>query len=145
MKEIHLRIATLEKVVFDGPVSSITLPAEAGEIGVLPDHAPLITPLILGEIVARKNGKDFYMAVSSGMAEIQPNRVIVLADQAERAEEINEKLAEEARKKAEAIMREKRTDKESFAAAEAELQQAILRLKIAKKHRSRGGISSPLG
>lgn len=143
MKEIHLRIITLEKVVFDGPVNSITLPAEAGEIGVLPDHAPLITPLVLGEITARKNGEVFYMAVSSGMAEIQPNRAIILADQAERAEEIDEKLAEEARKKAEDIMREKRTNAEEFAMAEAELQQAILRLKVAKKHRSKKGILPP--
>ena len=145
MKEIHLRIATLEKVVFDGPVNSITLPAEAGEIGILPDHAPLITPLVLGEITARKNGEDFYMAVSSGMAEIQPHRVIVLADQAERAEEIDEKLAEEAREKAEVVMREKRNDAKEFTAAEAELQQAILRLKVAKKHRSKRGVSSSFG
>ena len=85
------------------------------------------------------------MAVSSGMAEIQPNRVLVLADQAERAEEIDEKLAEEARKKAELVMEEKQDDEEGFAAAEAELQRSLLRIKLARKHRSKKGIAPPSG
>src|SRR3989338_3533642 len=96
----HLRITTLERLVFDEDISSVTLPGEAGELTILPNHMPLITPLKLGEITARKNGEEFYMTVSSGMVEVQPHRVLVLADQAERAEEIDEKLAEEARKRA---------------------------------------------
>ena len=139
----HLRIATLEKVVFDSEVSSVTLPGEVGELGILPNHMPLITPLALGEITAKKNGEEFYMTVSGGMVEIQPHRVIVLADQAERAEEIDERLAEEARRRAEMIMKEKHVDSEAFAAAEAELQKALLRLKVVKKHRSKKGIALP--
>lgn len=136
----HLRIATLEKVVFEEEVSLATLPGEAGEFSVLPSHMPLITPLKLGEVTARKNGEEFYMAISGGMAEIQPHRVLVLAEEAERAEEIDEKHAEAARKKAEELMKEKHSDVEGFAGVQAELERALLRLKIARKHRSARGI-----
>lgn len=133
----RLRITTLEKIVFDDEITSVTLPGEDGELGILSNHVPLITSLKIGEIIAKKNGEEFYMTVSGGMAEIQPHRVLILADQAERAEEIDERLAEEARLKAEEIMKEKHIDLESFAIAEAELQKALLSLKVAKKHRSK--------
>ena len=133
----HLRIATLERVVFDEDVVSVTLPGAAGELGILPKHMPLITPLTLGEIIARKNGEEFSLAVSGGMAEVQPQGVLILADQAERAEEIDEKLAEEARVRAEKLMQEKRDDLASFAEASAELERALLRLKLVQKHRSK--------
>ena len=133
----HLRIATLERVVFDEDVVSVTLPGTAGELGILPKHMPLITPLTLGEIIARKNGEEFSLAISGGMAEVQPQGVLILADQAERAEEIDEKLAEEARVRAEKLMQEKRDDLASFAEASAELERALLRLKLVQKHRSK--------
>ena len=137
MKNFHLTITTLERIVFDYDVASVTMPGDAGELTILPDHMPLITALKLGEITARRNGENFYMAISSGMTEVQPHRVLVLADQAERAEEIDEKLAEEARARAEKIMQEKRGDEQAFAQAAAELERALLRLKIVRKHRSR--------
>ncbi|MBI4359578.1 MAG: ATP synthase F1 subunit epsilon [Candidatus Jacksonbacteria bacterium] len=133
----HLRIATLERVVFDESVESVTLPGAYGEFTVLSDHIPFITSLKLGEITARGREDEFFMGVTGGMVEVTGERVLVLADQAERAEEIDEKLAEEARKRAETLMDEKRRSGEAFAAAEAELQQSLLRLKIVKKHRSR--------
>src|SRR3989344_2690308 len=95
---LHLRIATLERTVFDEDV----------------------------EIV---------MAVSGGMAEVNQGGVLVLADQAERAEEIDEHIAETARAKAEEIMKEKRSDEEGFAEAYAELQKSLLRLKVARRKR----------
>lgn len=134
---LHLRIATLEKTVFDQEVQTVTIPGADGEIGVLENHVPLVTPLALGEIVAKSNGEEFFMAVSGGMVEVQPHRVLILADQAERAEEIDLELAEEARKRAERIMKEKHTDEESFASAEAELQRALLHIKLAKRRKSR--------
>ncbi len=137
MASFQLKIATLERLVFDEEVESVTLPGTAGEFGVLVHHMPMITSLGLGEIVAKKKGEEFYMAVSGGMAEVQPDSVMVLADQAERAEEIDEKLAEEARARAEKIMSEKHGDVESFASAEAELQRSLLRLRIARKHRTK--------
>lgn len=133
----HLRIATLERVVFDEEINSVTLPGAEGEFTVLPGHIPLITSLSLGEITARNKAGEFFMAVSGGMAEVTGGRVLVLADQAERAEEIDEQLAEDARKRAEMIMAEKRGSGEAFASAEAELQQSLLRLRILRKHRSK--------
>jgi F-type H+-transporting ATPase subunit epsilon len=140
MKGIRAYITTLDNTVFDDTVDSITLPGEAGEFGVLHGHSPLITPLTLGEIRAKKNGEEFYMAVSGGMVEVRANLVRVLADQAERADEIDEKLAEDAKKRAEKVMADTRTDDESFAMAEAELKQSLLRIKIVRKHRSRKNI-----
>ncbi len=134
---LHLRIATLERTVFDEDVDSITLPGSEGEFTVLKNHIPLITALALGEIIARRGGEEFSMTVSGGMTEVQPDRVLVLADQSERAEEIDIELAEEARRRAERLMEEKREDVEEFAAAEAELQRALMRIKIAKKRKGR--------
>lgn len=140
---IRLRVVTLDKTVFDADVDSVILPGEEGEFGVLHGHVPLITPLKLGEISAKNSKEDFFLTISSGMAEIQPNRVLVLADQSERAEEIDERLAEEARIRAEKIMKEKHVSAESFALAEAELQKALLQIKIAKRHKSKRNIISP--
>ena len=136
MSTFKLQIATLERIVFDEEVTSATFPGEAGEFGVLPHHAPLITPLTLGEITAKKNDQLFYMAISGGMAEVQPDRVLILADQAERAEEIDEEVAKEARDRAEKLMQEQKGNMEVFAAAEAELQRALLRIKIARKNKT---------
>lgn len=133
---MHLRIATLGRTVFDEDVESVTLPGSEGELTVLKNHIPLITPLVLGEIIARRGGEEFSMTVSGGMVEVSPHRVLVLADQSERAEEIDIELAEEARRRAEKLMEEKREDVEEFAAAEAELQRALMRIKIAKRRKS---------
>src|SRR3989338_9912495 len=118
-------------------VDMVTLPGTAGEFGVLANHMPMVTSLGLGEIIAKQKGEEFYMAVSGGMAEVQSDSVVVLADQAERAEEIDEKLAESARERAEKIMSEKHGDVESFASAEAELQRSLLRLRVVRKHRTK--------
>lgn len=141
---IHLRIATLEKIVFDEDVESVVLPGEVGELGILPGHAPLITPLKLGEITARREGEDFFMTVSGGMAEVRPSAVLILADQSERAEEIDERLAEEARARAETLLKEKTLDAESFAGVEAELQRALLQIKVARKRKGHAA-RSPSG
>lgn len=137
MSTFHLQITTLERVVFDDDVTSVTLPGEAGEFAVLPRHASLITPLRIGEITAKKGDVVFYMAISGGLADVQQEHVLVLADQAERAEEIDEALAEEGRRRADKFMKEQRGDAGAFAAAEAELERALLRIKIARKHKSR--------
>lgn len=140
MSSFHLRITTLEKIVFDEEIESVTLPGEAGEFCVLANHTALITPLKLGAITAKKDGEEFYMTVSGGMVEVQPHRVLVLADQAERAEEIDEKLTEQARSRAESLMKEKQLGEKGFASAEAELQRALLQLHILKKHKSKKGV-----
>ena len=135
----HLRIATLERVVFDEDIESVSLRGSEGDLTILPGHTPLITAMKAGEITARHKGEDFYMFSSGGVAEIQPHRALILADVAERADEIDEKRAEEARERAIAIMQEKRDDEAAFGQAEAALQRALLRLRIAHKHRSKRG------
>lgn len=138
----HLRIATLERVVFDEDIESVSFRGSEGDLTILPGHMPLITSMKAGEITARHAGEDFYMFSSGGIAEIQPHRALILADIAERGEEIDEKRAEEARARAEAIMQEKRDDQEAFGQAEAALQRALLRLQIVHKHRSKKGTYS---
>ncbi|HLA26016.1 MAG TPA: ATP synthase F1 subunit epsilon [Patescibacteria group bacterium] len=105
---------------------------------VLPHHAPLISSLKSGEAIIRKGGEEFSIAVSGGFLQVQPkNKVVVLADTAERAEEISEERAEEARKRAEDIIKEKRLDKAEMATAAAALEKSLIRLKVARRRSKR--------
>lgn len=137
-KKIHFQIVTPEKITYKDDVDSITLPTQIGEITVLPNHAPLISSLKSGEAIIRKDGEEFSIAVSGGFLQIQPkNKVVVLADTAERAEEISEERAEEARKRAEEILKEKRLDKAELATAAAALEKSLIRLKVARRRGKR--------
>lgn len=137
-KKIHFQIVTPEKVVYKDDVDSITLFTQTGEITVLPNHAPLISSLKSGEAIIKKDGEEFSIAVSGGFLQIQPkNKVVVLADTAERAEEISEERADEARKRAEEILKEKRLDKAELATAAAALEKSLIRLKVARRRTGR--------
>lgn len=83
---IKLDIVTAERVVFSGDVDIILAPGLEGELGILPHHAPLMTVLAPGELIARTSGEEYNLAVSGGFVEVRPDRVIILADSAERAE-----------------------------------------------------------
>ena len=138
MKKINFQIVTPEKIIYRDDVDSITLPTQIGEITVLPHHAPLISSLKSGEAIIRKGGEEFSIAVSGGFLQVQPkNKVVVLADTAERAEEISEERAEEARKRAEDIIKEKRLDKAEMATAAAALEKSLIRLKVARRRSKR--------
>lgn len=138
---INFEIATPERIVYKDIVDSLTLPTREGEITVLPQHIPLVSVLVPGAITVRKGADEQYMAVSGGFIEVQPNnRVVVLADTAERAEELTEEAIEKARADAQKVLSEKRaTDTESFAAAAAALERELARLRVARKHRGRTG------
>lgn len=137
-KKIHFQIVTPEKVVYKDDVDSITLPTQIGEITVLPNHAPLISSLKSGEAIIKKDGEEFSIAVSGGFLQIQPkNKVVVLADSAERAEEISEERAEAAKKRAEDVLKEKRLDKAEMATAAAALEKSLIRLKVARRRAGR--------
>ena len=138
---IAFEIATPERIVYKETVDSLTLPTKDGEITVLPNHIPLVSALQPGAITVRKGKDEQYMAVSGGFIEVQPNnRVVVLADTAERAEELTLAAIEKARAEAERVLHEKRSmDDETFAAAAAGLERELARLKVARKHRPRGG------
>ena len=137
-KKINFQIVTPEKITYRDDVDSITLPTQMGEITVLPNHTPLISSLKSGEAIIKKDGEEFSIAISGGFLQVQPkNKVVVLADAAERAEEISEERAEQARIRAEEILKEKRLDKAEMATAAAALEKSLIRLKVARRRSKR--------
>jgi len=137
MAPIRLDIVTAEKSIFSEDVDMVLAPGVQGQIGILPHHAPLMTMLEPGELVIKKGGDEVYLAVSGGFLEVRPDRVIVLADSAERAEEIDIARAEEARKRAQKRLEERYTPGVDAARAEAALRRSLIRLKIAERRRKR--------
>jgi len=139
--KIKFKIVTPERVVFEEEVDQVTLPTQEGEITVLPNHIPLISVLQAGELVAKKDSEEIAMAVSGGMVEVQKNELTVLADTAERAEEIDLARAEEARRRAEKLKEEKvRADETEYAAVAATFEKNLARIKVAKKHLTKRGM-----
>jgi F-type H+-transporting ATPase subunit epsilon len=127
---MHLEIVTAERVVLSDEVDQINAPTKDGRIGILPRHMPLLTLLDVGELDIIKNGEVTPFAVSGGFLEVLPNRVTILADTALRADEIDEARAEEARRRAEEMIAQRRGDVD-MAQAEAELRRAMVELKVA--------------
>ncbi|PLX24876.1 ATP synthase F1 subunit epsilon [Candidatus Parcubacteria bacterium] len=139
MKKFSLKIVTPEKVLFEDQVLQVSVSTTMGQITILPNHLPLVSQLSPGEVVVRFNGTDeSLMAVSGGIIEVLPDQVVILADTAERAEDIDEARAEEAKQKAEELLKEKVTDAEQFAAFSAMMEKEMARLKVARKYKKRG-------
>ncbi len=134
---IKLDIVTAERVVYSDEVDVVIAPGIEGQLGILPRHTPLMTTLQVGEIVVRKGVEEFSLAISGGFLEVRPDRIIVLADVAERAEEIDMARAEEAKRRAEERLSH-RTSEIDVARAEAALRRSLIRLKVAEKRRRRG-------
>ncbi|MFA6285345.1 MAG: F0F1 ATP synthase subunit epsilon [Parcubacteria group bacterium] len=140
-EKIKFKIVTPEKTVFEEEIDQVTLPTQEGEITVLPNHIPLISVLSPGELVIKKDNEEIDMAVSGGMIEVRNNEIVILADTAERAEEIDLKRAEEARARAEKLKDEKiRIDETEFAIAAAIFEKNLARIKVARKHLTRRGM-----
>jgi len=133
---IHLEIVTAERVVMSDDVDQINAPTKDGRIGILPRHMPLLTILDAGQMDIIKGGVATPFAISGGFMEVLPNRVTILADTVERADEIDEARAEEARRRAEERIAQRQSDRE-MALAEAELRKALIRLKVAQLKRNR--------
>src|ERR1700743_70914 len=127
MATLKLEIVTPEAKTYSEDVEMVTLPGVEGEMGVFPQHVPLMTQLAPGEITVRKNGQEFYLAVGDGFVEITGERVAVLTDMAMPFDQIDEVKAEEARKRAEARLAEK-LDDEECAAVNAALANALAQL-----------------
>lgn len=141
---IKFKIVTLEKIVIEEEVYQATLPVLGGEVTILPHHIPYIGALQAGEIIFRKkqNGEETSLATSGGFVEFHNNTLSILADTAERAEEIDLVRAEEARKRAEALKKEQLTmDDEEYARTSALLEKELVRVRVARKHHTRRGIS----
>jgi len=128
----QLEIVTPEKVAIRDTAEEMQIPGSNGYLGILPGHAPLITELAIGEITYRNGSTTHHLAVAWGFAEVLPDKVTILAETAERADEINIKRAEEARQRAEEEFRTGKTE-EDFTRAENDLKRAEVRLDVAQK------------
>jgi F-type H+-transporting ATPase subunit epsilon len=133
---IRCEIVSQDRLVFEGDVDIVVAPGTDGEMGILPHHAPLLTTLQPGTLRVRTQGREEVFAISGGVMEVQPNLVTVLADAAERAEEIDISRAEEARRRAEeSIKSGVPRNSEAYLAAEAALHRSNLRLQVARRRR----------
>ncbi|TSD01863.1 MAG: F-type H+-transporting ATPase subunit epsilon [Parcubacteria group bacterium Athens0714_25] len=137
-KKIKLKIVTPEKTVYEGEIGQITLPVSDGEVTILPNHRSYIASLKAGEIYLKTEKDDLYIAVSGGFIEFDQNNLVVLADTAERAEEIDIKRAEQARKRAEELKKERiEMDDGEYARVAAAIEKELARIKVGRKNRTR--------
>ena len=136
MANIKLDIVTAERVVYSEDVDMVVAPGVEGQLGILPHHAPLMTMLQPGELLIKKKEEELSMAITGGFLEVRPDRVIILADAAERAEDIDIARAEEAKRRAEERLREHDLGVD-VARSEAALRRAITRLEVAVRRRKR--------
>jgi F-type H+-transporting ATPase subunit epsilon len=134
--KLHVGILTVEGVRFDGEADFVVAPGSEGELGILPRHIPLLTPLAAGAVRVRNDNEDQLFFVSGGFLEVRPDQVTVLADAAERAEDIDEARAEDARRRAQSSIEQKASDAD-LAAATGALARAEARLRLAELRRRR--------
>ncbi len=137
MDMLSLKIVTPEKIVFEDSVSSITAMTQNGEITILPHHIPLVTQMRAGELRCQKGGEEILLAASTGFLEVRPgNQVIILADTAERVEELELKKIEAAKMAAQKLLKEAQgADDVAFANALAGVERESARYKVAIKRR----------
>ncbi len=133
----NFEIISPEKVVYKEEVEEIIVPTTSGQLTILPNHATLMSQVTSGEIIVKKNGKEYYMAITGGFLEVNNNNVSILADYAVRSEEIEVAHAIEAQKRAEKIMKDsdEKVSKKDFALAQAQFLRSILELKVASRRR----------
>lgn len=141
---LRLEIITVEGTVFDDNVNMVIAPGSDGVLGILPRHTPLLTSLNYGELEIKKDGEpDQFFAIGGGFMEVRPFNVTVLADAAERADEIDIERAKAAHEQAEARLAEATDDQQDFSQAEAALQRSMVRLKVAERRRNNQGRGRP--
>jgi F-type H+-transporting ATPase subunit epsilon len=131
---IKLEIATPDAIVFSSDADMVTLPATNGQIGVLPHHIRLMTQLVPGEMIVRKDGREDYLAVGEGLVEITRDRINIVTDMAVSCDSIDEAKAEEARQQAETRLHEKISFQE-VASVHASLARSLALLYVRRRHR----------
>jgi F-type H+-transporting ATPase subunit epsilon len=131
---LKLEIVTPEAKTFSDDVEMVTLTGSEGEMGILPQHMPLMTQLVAGEINVRKGSENIFLAVGDGFVQITGDSISILTDMAIKAENIDEAAAEEARKKAEARLAQKLSDEEA-ATVQAALVHATTLIKVKQRHK----------
>ncbi len=134
-----LEIVTPERLAYSDTVDAVNLPGVEGELGVLPHHAPLVSMLGVGELRIRKGGSEESFAIVGGFLQVRPDKVVVMAETADMASEIDLEKAQQARREAEqALESGARTDAVDLSAARAALQQALLRIRVAERRHREG-------
>jgi F-type H+-transporting ATPase subunit epsilon len=133
---LKLEIVTPDGTIYSEDVDMVTLPGVEGEMGVFPQHVPLMTQMVPGELIVRKSAQDYHFAVGEGLIEITANHVAILTDTALAAEKIDEAKVEEARKRAEARLLEKLSDEE-VASVNASLARSLAQLRVKRRKQQR--------
>ena len=133
MATMRLEIVTPEEKTFSDEIEGVVLPGSEGEMGVLPQHIPLMTKLMPGELRLMKDGKESRLAVGEGFVEVTGDKVSVLTDMAIREGEIDETAAEEAVRRAEEALKGEHMDAEEMATVEASLQKSLAQLKVKRR------------
>jgi len=134
---IHVDIVSAEQSIFSGLAEIIFAPAVMGEVGITPRHAPLLSPLVPGEVRVRtKENQEEFFFISGGMLEIQPHIVTILADTAQRAKDLDEAKALEAKQRAEKMLADKQANID-YAKAQSELMEAMAQLQTIQRLRKR--------
>ena len=129
---LKLEIVTPAGTVYSEDIEMVTLPGVAGQMGVYPQHVPLITHMVPGEMIVRKDGRDLFMATGEGLIEVTAKRVAILTDLAIPADRIDEAKAEEARRRAEARLHEK-LSAEEVATVNASLARSLAQLRVKRR------------
>ena len=135
MATIHLEIVTLEHTVVSEEVDYVSAPGIDGVLGILPRHEPLLTALTFGELRYKKGDAESSFAIGGGFMEVRPDKVTVLADAADRAEEIDDAEAEQARQRAKELLAQKPESDAEAARLEKSLRRAELQLRVVRKGR----------
>jgi F-type H+-transporting ATPase subunit epsilon len=135
---LQLEIVTPEKLAYQDEVDSVVLPGSEGEIGVLPHHAPLVSTLGAGELRLRKGGNEEFFAIVGGFLQVLPDKVVVMAETADIASDIDLEKAQEARRQAEQALEGGTGEGADLNAARAQLQAALIQIRVAERRHREG-------
>jgi F-type H+-transporting ATPase subunit epsilon len=135
---LQLDIVTPEKLAYSDEVDAVNLPGSEGELGILPHHAPLISTLGAGELRLRKGGAEESFAIVGGFVQVLPDRVVVMAETADMASEIDLERAQAARREAEQALEGGFVEGADLSAARAQLQAALIRIRVAERRQHEG-------
>jgi F-type H+-transporting ATPase subunit epsilon len=133
MAKIHLEIVTPEARAYSEDVDSVVVPRLEGELGILPEHIPLMTQILPGELRVQKDGEELHLAVGEGFLEVTGKRVSVLTDMAIKEADIDEDMVQEAIRRAEASLRDEKLGNEDMASVQAALQKSLAQLKVKRR------------
>src|SRR5215203_520038 len=135
---LRLEIVTPERLAYEDDVDMVLVPGIEGEMGILPHHTPLVSLLGVGELTIRKGGEEELFAIAGGFMQVRPDKVVVMAETADLASEIDLEKAEQARRDAERALSEGFEEPADLARARASLQRALIRIRVAERHRREG-------